>query len=535
MDLKTLTAKHPEWTAQSEHWELLEAMSAGGHEVGERVRTKLLVNPDGRSSDVAKERQKTSIYQNFIAPMITRLISELFYKDVAFEGSDDPYWTDIFFQTGSVISCDDDGRTTFQNLLREMMFDALTVGKAIARVDTRIVEADPISIADQEMLDPYVSLVDRENLWDWEADKDGFIFAKLHQMSLEKKRWDAPRIPKHDFTLYQKEEDGTILVSRYIVELTEEAQKKNGSETFDLGALKDDDVIISPFLTKNGLPLIDRKLFNFRGKYKFPIVTLKMPDSLWVADQLFDAQKSQFNIQSGCQWSLTRANFSMISVTQPADYAESTEVAPTQKSILGDKKFGDGFFLELPFGTQTNVLQISSSAVPTSMQYLDQVVRRNIAETLQQIVLSAGDSATVAARSGASKTEDRRPETQLMKRFGDMVKLFAKQILDVASIARGSEIEWKVLGLDQFKVEGLIEYFQDFVGIRQTEIPSLTLLEEAHKNLANKYAELYGLPPDKLQIIIQEITDRFEAARTDNIDLPFLTPIPSLAPPTLPL
>ncbi|MFM6225015.1 MAG: hypothetical protein ACKPDM_32480, partial [Dolichospermum sp.] len=55
----------------------------------------------------------------------------------------------------------------------------------------------------------------------------------------------------------------------------------------------------------------DAPIFNVRGKFEFPIVTLTLPKSLWMAAQLFDCQKSYFNQTAALEYALYTSNYSM--------------------------------------------------------------------------------------------------------------------------------------------------------------------------------------------------------------------------------
>lgn len=111
-------------------------------------------------------------------------------------------------------------------------------------------------------------------------------------------RWDRPPTPEHDFTVYQREDSHRILASRYTVR----RRLKDGDSApptgpLNLDGLKDDDVEITPILE-------NQEIFSYAGRFEMPVLTLTLPDALWIGDQLFDLQKSYFGQMAAVEWGL---------------------------------------------------------------------------------------------------------------------------------------------------------------------------------------------------------------------------------------
>lgn len=495
--LEQLRSRHPEHVANQKHWELLDAIVAGGNRVGSEQKRQLLANPDGRPPKVMEERLKLATYCNKIGPILTRFNSELFGQPASKTGSKEEFWTEKFFAQGAILKGDDDARATFDSLLSESMFQALSTGKAIAQVDTRKISGNSISKQDQKAngeLEPYVILHPRTALWDWEADRQGFKFAKLHQCRMVRDRWSSPPVPEHDFTIYERQGDGSIFASRYTVRKQLKDGEKPPTCALDLDRLKDKDVIITAELDPS-------PIFNLNGVFEFPVLTLTLPETLWMADQLFDCQKAYFSQTAALEWGIYTSNYAMPVISGVED--EDDDPAK-------DQKFGDGYYLTLKPGQSLSWAERGGAAFSTAISYRGEV-KRDIYDVLQQIAMSAADGVAVTARSGASKKEDRRPTELLLEKYGELVRTFAKQILDVAAIAHDEKVTWEIEGYRDFLDEGLIEDITDFQGVQSVLVPSLTFKKETAKRFAKRVSQAMEIPSEKITKMLEELESAKEA------------------------
>jgi len=502
--IEQLNYRHPEWTNKysgASYWQRLRAMVEGGAALTDEHKKILLANPDNRPEPVIKERIKLSTYTNKIAPILTRTLSELFEKQSAISGSSDPFWQDEFLEFGALIDSDDDARASFHTFLREAMYQAFVEGKAIAQVDTRASSGQSTNKALQQKMGedrPYVVLLPRTALWDWESDQNGFVFTKIHRLRMVRVRWDQPTEPEHDFTIYQRLDDGAIVVSRYIVRKSIEYIKKNVNPSFDLTGLKPEDVVITAYDANGTIPPIEnQEVFNFKGKFEFPIITMKLSPALWIADQLYDLQKEAFNVKSGINYKLQTVNYSMkVLIGGDADESEN----PIQ-----GKKFGDGYYLWLPRDFTIADLAGDTNGIAIAMRYIKESTDNDINNVMYQISLSAADGATALGRSGLSKKLDLRPQQLMLVTLGNYVKEFQLQILKVAAIARGEEVEWSIQGFDDYLGDGLESDITDNQGAIAANIPSPTFTEVVQTTFVDRYAKTYPIDQDVLETIKAEI------------------------------
>lgn len=489
--IEALNRKHPEYLDGVDRWIRLDSIVEGGARLTDPIKRQILVNPDGRPQKIIDERLKVASYVNKISPILTRFNAQLFEVEGSYEGSKDKFWEDVFLKEGGRLPCDDDSRASFHQFLRESMFRALAVGKAIAQVDVPIASGADNRAAQRELGEdrPVVNLWPRTALWDWRSGADGFVFAKLHKFVVDRPRWDADPVPMHDFTCYQRERDGTVTVSRYLVREKLKENETPAMREFSLAGKRMDDVEIETVVER-------QPVFNVGGKFRFPVLTLTLPTTLHLADQLYDLQASHFNATAGIQWKLQASNFAM-----PVVVGGSTD----DDEAIGSQKFGDGYMLRLPSGYSIQTFDHGGGgAVSVAIEYRKEIAQ-DIRDVLYQIALSAADGAAVVARSAQSKKEDRRPEQILLETYGVFIREYAKQILDAASIAFGEDVEWTVNGFDDFLGEGLLEDIQEQTSLDALVIPSETFKRESKKNFVRRYASAYRMKKDKLDESLKEI------------------------------
>ena len=482
--LSQLITRHPEHKERSHYWALLKALSNGGEQVDERVKRELLADPDGRPEDVIAERIKVAPYFSSIAPILLRLQSQLLAKEAVYTGSNDEFWQQ-FKTDRAFIPSDDNPKTSFHGLLKVATLNALIERKAIAQIDTQ---------ADSD--EPYVVLRDRGDLWDWASDQDGLVYAKLHTCREYRPRWDALMVREHDFYIYQREDDGAVTASRYVLRLRSDLDPSQKTPMpFDeraLENLKDDDVIIEERLAPTE---IFHVVQGQQRIFRFPVVIMTLPSTLWLADQLFDCQKSAFNQQASLEWALLSTNYAQFIIEGSTNADETRSRLSTQ---------GNGYFTVLEGDERASWLEREGKGMDFTLKYRD-VLKSEMMEIISQIAWSAANSTSVIARSGESKKEDRRNLEILLEVYGESVRSFAKQILDVASIARNEAIEWTVDGFSHYEADGLADDLQEYLTIDQVNIDSPTLKAEGPKQLASVIVQELGIPEKMLPTILQEI------------------------------
>lgn len=492
MLIDSLKYQHKEFRQYSEYWQMLTAITEGGDKITDYWKKKLLPNPDGRPDSIIQERIKLSTYCNKIAPILWKFNSELFKKPAVPVGSSDPFWSEEFFPTGALLECDNDGRSSLNNLLQNAMMNALCTGQAIAQIDTKK-GTGATSLAQQKEsgeLSPYVVLHHRSAMWDWDSSgRNGYNFVKLHQFKLVRESWHSKPKPQHIFTIYFRDESQKILTSKYIVHRIAK-EEEPVPETPFIFTCQPKEMRVEPIIE-------NEVIFNINNIFEFPVVSMELPRNLWMASQLFECQRSYFAQTAALEYALYTNNFSMPIITGVDDSSDD----PIQ-----NRKLGDGYYLTLKTGQNITSLERSTTSVQNAIAYRAEI-KRDIYDIVQQIAMSASDGVSVVGRSGLSKQEDRRAEEILLERYGTIVKDFLSKILKVAAIAHGETVQWEITGYDDFTGFSLEELLQDLQNIKLSNIPSPTFNQEIYKHFVKRVARVYDLNPQAIDLAIEEINN----------------------------
>jgi len=496
--LKQLIKKHPTYAntdAGAKRWELLTKLVAGGSQINGSLRKELLQNPDRRPLEILEARAKNSTYVNVIGSTIFRIVAQLFQEPAQFEGNDDDFWTEFLANTAFILDGDDDAKAGFSLGLKDAAMAALTCGQAIAEISTSVT-GQAQSLKDQRELgelNPYVVLLPRTAMWDWDNSARGFEFVKLHRYKVERKSWDSDSIPVHNFTVYARDGD-RVTISQYEVRPNpvNDSYKTyiEKPESFDLEKISQTAALITVVQVGNVL-YENQEVFNLNGKYDFPIKTLTLPANLCVGDQLFDLAKENFNIRAGIDWKLQSVLFSMPVLTLPVNEDDASEV------IAKNQKFGDGYMLVLPNGSTITTLDLGGGGISTAKDFLEKN-NTDILNQLQQMATSAAASASGLGRSADKTREDRKPEVIMLEVIGTYIRQFADQILSCCAIARGEDTDWNVNGFNNYLGEGVGELLNDVELLLKNGINTPTLRKQSMEKAAIAFGKKYSFDPDAI-------------------------------------
>jgi hypothetical protein len=498
--IKQLTHRNKIHKEFADHWRVLDAMVKGGSAMTADIKSLLLANPDNSQKDTYNERIRLAPYDSVVGVIIMRLASQLMIDKPSYEGSADDFWSAQFLKKGFLIPDDDDAQASMQQGLTTAVVGALTTGKYIAQVDVRNVEAR--NAYEQKILggnNPYVVMRDRWSLWDWESDKYGFKFVKLHDFFEERDGWDGMPIPVHQFTIYQRIESGSIFGSVYQVRLKPNAATPSNqaySEQFSIAKLCD--------LTDQNTEIIEvmapTPIFSTTGgKYAFPVVCLNLPDQLCIADQTYDLQKSYFNHVLGGEWAQLQTNYAQLVFTGIDKPHQEGNDNPAKNMPTGD-----GRYWELYGEQKAEWLVRDPAGIELSLSYQDKL-RSRMMEMINVIAEAASASYATKYQSGDSKREQRRPLDILLEVYGERIRGFATSIINVASVARNENIEWDVKGFTDYHTTGLIETIGEYLKLEEAGIDSPTLKRESQKAIAGQVFKTWSLPSDLLAVVTTEL------------------------------
>jgi hypothetical protein len=497
--IRQLVRRHPEHQKFYDRWRLLDAMAAGGSCVNESVKKQLLVCPDREGNDdVVSERIKLAPYDSVMGGILVKLISQLMQDEASYQGSNDPFWADEFLASGALVPEDDDAAESFHSFLTQSAFQGLVQGAAIAQIDTRNVQANTLNEQRGAGGDrPYVILRPRTELWDWQIDRNGYQFAKLHTYQEIRQSWDSDPVEQHQFTIYWRDDNGRVYGAVWAFALSDSGRRKYPELSIhDFDNLTDEDVNIHTISEETEIFNINR---GGQRIYKFPIVSLRIPPQLWLTDQLFDLQKSLFNQVASGEWAILQTNYAQLVFTGIEKPHSESNSNPAKESPAGD-----GYYWELGPDQDAKWLVRDSEGIELCIDYQEKI-RKRMLEIIHRIAESAASDYAARMQSGESKKEQRKDLDILLDIYGGLIRDYAARILNVASIAHNEDVDWNVRGFSDYNSEGLIDYIDKYLQVQKTNINSASLNREAQRAIAARTIQELGLDANLLSQVEAEI------------------------------
>jgi hypothetical protein len=462
----------------SQYWQLLDALSEGGHKVTLDIKADLLANPTARPREVIEKRVKVAPFEPIMGGVISKLVSQVLRDEGSYTGSKDPWWQDEFFPRAYL--CDGE-KLSFQALLVDCFLQWLTQGEAIVQVDTM-----------GESNEPYLLLRKRWELWDSSCELDGARFCKLHAYYEKRDSWDGVPDRYHEFLIYQMQ-DGMVTASKY--QIRRLTPKDEVFSVHELETSNPEHLLVTNVM-------VGADIFHLsNGRYKFPLIKSPIPPQLWIADQLFDLQKAHYNSGAGGRFAMAATNYAQLIFTGAEGVGQDfgSNVPATYSPS------GDGYYWALPIGMTASWLERDTAGIAIAFD-VEEKTKASMLEKIHSISQYA--AASYSSRlSGVAKQADKYNLDVLLEIYGQKIRELAKQILDVAAIARGEDVDWQVEGFSGYSFGGLTESINEYLLLESANIPSETLGKEAQKGIAIKANQKLGLSDKKLDTILTEIEE----------------------------
>jgi hypothetical protein len=227
---------------------------------------------------------------------------------------------------------------------------------------------------------------------------------------------------------------------------------------------------------------------------KIPVVFLSIPKPLDLAFQLKDSQISHFRVGASAEFAMLSTNYAQLLITG-SDSIEDTKSRITTT--------GDGFYWVFKDKEDAKWLERTGTAIDRSLQYKEEK-KQEMLDIISQVATNAVSMTSKVRQSGESKKEDRRQMDILLGVYGDYLKGYIKQILDIASIARGKLLNWQIEGFNDYDSDSLMEDLAELLEVSDA-VDSPILRGEGQKALARRAVKKWGMNPDLLPQIYEEI------------------------------
>ncbi len=469
MRLETLDQRHPSYDA--DEWGQCNALYRGGKAFKQYARKFLPQNP-AEPNEVYQVRLRECSYRSYIGPIIDYYVSWLFSGSFSIRAKDtdgeqttaDPYYAKFREDVG--------GDIDFVEFTRERVTEALIKQRShwllVAQTDGN---PPPESKGEWEargLGGATLSAVNREQLVDWDTDELGKLqWAIIHTVAQDRK---DPR------------------GERDLIVETWKIYDRTSVETFQLKYKPNE-------RPKDPKWVVDR-LGSVPHPFKeVPLVTLHIPDGMWIAGRTKDPQIEHFRMASALAWAIRRTCYAM-----PVMNLENREEPPVM---------GTGHYIMLGMNEKFSWSSPPSTPFDIIGKEVDSQ-RDEIYRITHQMAMGMDNNADTVGRSADSKEMDTAATRVMLNAYGMIISKAIEETYEILSDMRGDEaITWSIEGFSGYDTATAPELIANATNATLLGIPSKTFAREIKtKTALALLPEADQHVKDAIRIEIAEATDQ---------------------------
>jgi hypothetical protein len=303
---------------------------------------------------------------------------------------------------------------------------------------------------------------------DWEEDKNGLVWAIIHQT-------ECPRISPDD-------NRDTIIETFTVWRIVD------GFATFQRYAIGYKKGVAKPE-RHTEVPLIDQGITSFR---RIPILRLTLPIGLWVGGTIGPLAREHFQRRSALIGSQNRSLCAVPWIKRGTEIGAEGGALPSETQQDPHRganpvgQFNSKGWIEI--GADDGI----GFAEPQGHCYeLVNAQLRELKDTMFQVCHQmaasiTGGSSTALGRSGLSKQKDVESTAMVLGELGSRIRSFATLIYRTISEARGEDVVWTATGLDKYEAEDRADVLKESVSLELVRIPSVTFKKHYQYDVARR-------------------------------------------------
>ncbi len=474
---KVLEAKHDEYDA--EIWNRYWALYRGGKTFRAAIGSFLAKN-EGEPVTTYDRRKREASYRSYLGPIVDYFAAALFTSPPvarAKDEADNAIEADDFYAAwkedtnGNGVDLHDFLRSRFRDMLvRETAwwlvelptdpeYDAIPE-QLRSRAEWRKRDLGRACLRD----------LNASQVFDWEVDTRGrLLWAIVYSCTKPRRdpRLHSRSTVREEWRIYDEAN-----VETYSIEYDKTKKRPSPNDEIQLESKRP------------------------HGFQRVPIVRMKAPDGLWLADRAHDAQVEHFRLSSGLGWAIRRTCYAM-----PVFKIEDRQEPP----MMGA---GYGIYI----GTKEEVVWAAPDG--SSFETIATEVKSQkdeIYRCANQMALGVENNAAAVGRSADSKDADASATMTCLHAYAAPVREATEFTYQLLSEGRGEagEYRWSIEGLDRFNLADASLSVANATQANLLDIPSRTFKRELHKSTAD--ALLPGIDQKTRDTIHQEIEDGVEA------------------------
>ncbi len=208
----------------------------------------------------------------------------------------------------------------------------------------------------------------------------------------------------------------------------------------------------------DGVALVAEGRHGLANLRRVPLVKMTVTDGLWLANKTALLQQEHFNKSNALSWALHMGLFAM-----PVIYSDRE-----WQQIVGE-----AYYIQLGPNDRFGWTEPEGHVFQIAADNLDRL-KNEIYRVCYMMNQAGGRESRNLGQSGVSKQRDFAVTHEVLRSYGNTVKDFLRQVLDLIRLARRDEVEIEVAGMDKFDIpdDGYpvdsgspnILWFGDFLG-----------------------------------------------------------------------
>ena len=523
-----LRQTHPDYDAA--RMRELHDLHAGGYQIAKNAEKYLppLVNEHGERT---KERRRTA-YLNYFGQVVEQFTSDLFAQPLSIQpapDADNPSTPgdlpDEDFYTLFESDCDLEG-TAFVDLMKVTITQALVQRVAYVCLDAA---ADPDDPRDKPATRAQETAKGLGRIYAYDVSPRHVI------------DWKVGR-GKRDL-------DWAVVSERTQDRESPEDVREAVTETFTVWRMAGETAAwerhVFSYDPKTPPKDEDRAKTITRGTTSFkrlPLMRMVLPKGLWVGNKAGPPQLEHWQRRSAL---VSAENRSLVAIPYVKRGPEIGAVGGAQPSDTqedpnrGRDPVGQSQrkgWVEIGADDELGFAEPEGHCYALTSKELDEL-KDEIFRVVHQMAASVKNSASSMGRSGASKQQDGKLTTLVLRALGHEIRQFAVRVYRAIAEARGDDVVWSPNGLDNYEVIDRESVLEEAISIGPvTEaIPSETFHRLYVQQIAEKLVtgvdpRTLGTMKDELEKGIgaqRELTAMVLDAKKDEIE----NPTPPAAPP----
>lgn len=438
-----INREHHDFKRQKLMWRMYRDLYAGGQQFRHRA-AEYLLRRQKEPLDVYAERLQRVFYENYIGSIVDWYTATLFRREPVLQFQSGLEASKKFFEQ-ITDDCDLRG-TTLSSFFRACLTDALIGGRCHILIDFPRASRSPANRAEEDaagLSRAYLIRYGAENLINWGLDERGdYDWVVLRHSIQAQSTVDSPEVVDQTYWYY---------FDKSYYRTYRRLERVNQSAD---------------------IQLLDEGRHSMVRQQRVPLVTMQLPEGLWLMNKAAHLQLEHFNKSNALGWAITMGLFAMPVIYSDREWNQI--VGESYYIQLGPQ---DKFGWTEPDG---KVYQIAAANLQTLKEEIYRVC---------YLSQASGEMSGGRAQSAISKQLDFTITQEVLHAYGNVVKDCIQNVMKAISEAREDGVSVMISGLDEVDISDFAAELSNAQSLLQLGIESPTLKQQIFQRLALKYLD----------------------------------------------